>query len=124
MTMRAPLGRVRGLGSAKDGTGHHWYQRLTAAALVPLVLWFVIGLAAHAGAERGDVLAWMANPCVAIAFLLLVLVGFWHMKLGAQVVIEDYVVGERLKLASLALLNFACVAVGIACVYSILKISL
>ncbi len=124
MSLRSPLGRVRGLGSARDGTAHWWAQRVTAVALVPLTVWFVAALAANTGADHAAFAAWMGNPPVAIAMLLLVLAGFHHAQLGLQVVIEDYVHAEWLKIASILAVKFAAVALGIAAAFAILKLAL
>ena len=86
-SMQTPLGRVRGLGSAKEGVDHWWLQRLTAAAQVPLVLWFIISLASMAGASHDEVVAWLSHPVVTVLTVLLVFSLYYHAKLGLQVVI-------------------------------------
>jgi succinate dehydrogenase / fumarate reductase membrane anchor subunit len=121
--MRSPLGRAFGLGSAKEGVGHWWVQRVTAVALVPLMLWFVIVLVAHLGADRGAVLLWLRSPLPAIIFLLLLVAGFWHMMLGLQVVIEDYVEPEWAKIAALILNRLVSVALAIAGIFAVLRIA-
>jgi succinate dehydrogenase / fumarate reductase membrane anchor subunit len=121
MSFRNPLGRVRGLGSAKDGTEHWLRQRLTALALIPLVLLFVALMVALTGADRDAVIATLGRPVPACITLLLIFAGFWHLKLGGQVIIEDYVHDERLKFASVTLLTFACIAVGLAAALSVLR---
>ena len=87
--MRTPLGRVRGLGSAKEGTNHFWEQRLTAIALVPLGIWLALSIAQLSGAGWQEVVAWLSHPLSGIAMILFLGVGFFHFKLGLQVVIED-----------------------------------
>ncbi len=124
MSLRTPLGRVRGLGSAKEGTAHWWAQRLTALALIPLVLWFVVSLIVMTGAGHGAVAEWLRNPVSAVSMLLLILAGFHHAQLGLQVVIEDYVHAEWLKFASVTAVKFAAVALGIGAAFSVLKIAL
>ena len=124
MSLRTPLGRVRGLGSAKEGTAHWWAQRLTAIALVPLVLWFAASLIVLAGADHATVAAWLRDPVAAVLMLLLILAGFHHAQLGMQVVIEDYVHSEGLKLALVTAVRFAAVALGIGAAFSVLKIAL
>lgn len=123
MSMRTPLGKVRGLGSAKNGTGHWWAQRLTSVAMVPLVVWFIVSIAALAGADHATIVAWVANPFTTVLLALMVIAGFYHLKLGGQVIIEDYIHHEGLKVASLMALTFACSAVGLASIFAILKIS-
>lgn len=124
MGLRTPLGRVRGLGSAKDGTAHWWAQRLTAIALVPLMLWFAASIAASAGADHAVATAWLAQPLNAILVVLMVIAGFHHAQLGLQVVIEDYVHTEWVKVFCIMAAKLAAVALGVATVFSVLKISL
>jgi len=121
MDFRTPLGRVRGLGSAKDGTAHWIRQRVTALALIPLTLVFVALMVALTGAERATVIGTLGRPLPACLMLLLIFAGFWHLKLGGQVIIEDYVHDERLKLGAVILLSFACIAVGLAAALSVLR---
>lgn len=121
-SLRTPLGRVRGLGAAKDGVHQWWLQRLTAIALVPLVFWFAASIISLAGAGHKEVAAWLANPLAALLMLLLILAGFWHLKLGMQVVIEDYVHGKSVKITCLVLNTFACLLVGGASALAVLKL--
>jgi succinate dehydrogenase / fumarate reductase membrane anchor subunit len=121
--MRTPLGRALGLGSAKEGVGHWWSQRLTALALVPLSLWFVASIISLAGADFVAFTAWVASPLVSVLLILTILATFWHAMLGTQVVIEDYVHGEGAKLALLVLVRFACFALGLAAVFAVLRIA-
>jgi succinate dehydrogenase / fumarate reductase, membrane anchor subunit len=123
MNMKTPLKKVRGLGSAKSGTEHFWHQRLTAIANLPLLMFFVWFVIAHLGAERATVVSSVKNPLIAVALLLTLASVFWHMRLGLQVVIEDYVHSHSRKLAAL-LFNSAFVIVMFAlAAYSILKMS-
>jgi succinate dehydrogenase / fumarate reductase membrane anchor subunit len=121
--MRSPLGRVVGLGSAKEGVDHWWRQRLTAVALVPLVLWFVIALVAHVGVGRREAVAWLGSPIPAILMVLLIGAGFYHAALGLQVVVEDYVHREWSKLTLLIAMRFACVLLGVAGIFAILRMA-
>jgi len=120
--MRTPLGKVRGLGSAKEGTDHFWKQRLTAVANVPLILfliWMVISLV---GANHTEVVATLSNPLIALLLLGVILSVCWHMKLGMQVVIEDYIHSEGSKIALVILNNFFCISIGLASAFAVLKL--
>lgn len=121
--MKTPTKRVRGLGAAKEGVDHFWHQRLTAVALIPLVVWFLASLVAHAGASYEEMRGYLAQPLTAVLMILLLLAGFYHMKLGVQVVIEDYIRKDSTKVALLILNNFAAIAIGLACVYSVIRVS-
>jgi succinate dehydrogenase / fumarate reductase membrane anchor subunit len=120
--LRSPLARVRGLGSAKDGTGHWWAQRLTALALVPLTLWFVAAVIGHVGASYEEVRAWIGQPVTGGLFLLLIGATFYHAALGVQVVIEDYVHNEWAKLASLLAMKATLLLLGLAAALAVLSI--
>ena len=122
--LRTPLGRAVGLGSAKEGVAHWWAQRLTAVALVPLLIWLVAALVAHVGAGRAAALAWLASPLTAITLVLLLIAGCYHMALGVQVVIEDYVHGEGRKLATLILNRFIAFVVAVAGLFAVLRIAM
>lgn len=116
------LGRVRGLGSAKHGAHHWWNQRLTAAANLFLMLWFVIVVARLPGYDYATVRPWLGSAWVAVPMVLLVLSVFWHFRLGLQVVIEDYVHAET-RVAMMFALNFFVVVIASIAIFSILKIA-
>ena len=121
-SLKTPLARVRGLGSAKAGTDHFWHQRLSAIANVPLAIGFVILLALTIGKPHEQQVATLSNPLAAILVLLFVVVGAWHMRLGMQVIIEDYVPNEGRRIALLVLNTFFAAIVSVASVYAVLKI--
>lgn len=121
-SMRTPMGRVRGLGAAKDGTGHWWAQRLSALALIPLAVWFVGSVIAMAGADHAAMMAWIGSPVVAGFLILLIVATFYHAVLGVQVVIEDYVHHEGMKFAAIIALKGAAIVLGLAAVLAVLTI--
>jgi len=118
--MRSPLGRAVGLGSAKEGVEHWWLQRITAVALVPLTLWFVIAVIRLVGADLDSVRDWVGNPLPAILLVLLLIATFYHASLGLQVVIEDYVHTELSKLGLLIIVRLACFALAVAGIFAVL----
>ncbi len=121
--MRTPLGRARGLGSAKTGVDHWWAQRLTAIALVPLIVWFVVALVGHIGADHAAARAWIGQPVNAGLFVLLIAATFHHAQLGLQVVIEDYVHTEGVKLASVVLTKGLAIVLAVAGIFAVLSIA-
>jgi succinate dehydrogenase membrane anchor subunit len=119
---RTPLARVRGLGSAKDGVGHWWAQRLTAIALIPLVVWFAISLVMLSGADYAAARAWIGSPLVMMLLILTIGVGLHHGQIGLQVVIEDYVGNDGWKLALIVIVKFIAVLFGLGAIVAILRI--
>ena len=122
--LRSPLGRARGLGSARAGAAHWWAQRLTAVALVPLTLWFICAVIRLKGAGQGDVAAWLSTPIPLVLLLALIIATFHHLQLGLQVVIEDYVHDHACKLASVLAMKAACALLALACLVATLKLGL
>lgn len=122
--MRSPLKSVRGLGAAKDGVQHWWVQRVTAVAMIPLLLVMLVCVLKLATGDHAVVVAAFRHPIFAIIALLAILAVFWHLKLGLQVVIEDYVHSEGLKMASLLGVTFAVFVVGGIAALSVLKLFL
>ncbi len=121
--MRTPLGHVRGLGSARSGTGHFWLQRVTAVANVVLAIAFVAIVIALTGKSHAAAMALLSHPIVALLMLLFVVSGLIHMRLGMQTIIEDYVHGEAVKVLAVMGNTFFTVAVGAASIFAILKIA-
>ena len=121
--MSTGLGRVRGLGSAKQGAHHWWTQRLTAAGNLLLVSWFVLSLIRLPNLSHAVVVDWLSAPLVAIAMILLSANVFWHIRLGLQVVVEDYIRNEASKLGMIVLINFFAVGAGAIAIFSIAKIA-
>lgn len=122
--LRTPLGRVRGLGSARTGTHHWWMQRVTSLALLPLTIWFVVGAVGLAGASRTETLAWIAAPLHAVLLLALIGAAFHHMAAGLQVVVEDYVRPERRRMVLVLAIKGACTLMALAAALSVLRIAL
>jgi len=122
-SMRTPLSRVRGLGSAKSGTGHFWIQRVTAVANVILTVIFTGVVVSLVGKPYPAAIALLSHPLVAILMLLFIVSGAVHMRLGMQVLIEDYIHGEGAKIAAVMANTFFAIAVGASCVFAVLKLS-
>jgi succinate dehydrogenase / fumarate reductase, membrane anchor subunit len=120
--LRTHLSRARGLGSAKAGVHHFWAQRITALALIPLVAWFAVSLIMMSGADYTLVRAWIGSPVVMVLLMLTIVIGLHHGQLGMQVVIEDYVHNDGMKLALIVLMRFIAVLFGLAAVVAILRI--
>ncbi len=120
--MRTPLGRALGLGSAKEGVGHWWAQRMSALALVPLTVWFVASLVAMAGADYFAIRDWIGSPVVAGLLVLLIVATFYHTALGLQVIIEDYVHHPAVKFAGLLTVNAAAAVLALTGVLAVLTV--
>jgi succinate dehydrogenase / fumarate reductase, membrane anchor subunit len=122
MSLRSPLGRVLGLGSARDGTAHWWAQRVTAIALLPLTLWFVISLLSLPALDFETVRTWLGYPMSGFLAVLLVAVLTYHSYLGTTVIVEDYVHSSGMKVLSLMSLRFLYVLSGGAAIFAILRV--
>ena len=122
-SMRTPLGRVRSLGPSHSGTTDFWRQRITAVALVLLIVPVILVVMMLLGRNQAGAAQILGSPMVAIVMLLFIIASAWHMKIGMQVVIEDYVHNEMAKLAAIMANNFFSVAVALASIYAILKLS-
>lgn len=123
MSYRTPLARARGLGSAKDGTAHWVVQRITAVALVPLSLWFVVSILMLMHQDYVSVVNWMHAPWNAILLVLLVLTVYWHAYLGLQVVVEDYVHVAWVKVSAIVLLRLLAVVLTAIGIFVVLRIA-
>ena len=123
MNLRTPLGRVRGLGSARTGTEEFWLQRMTAIASVPLTIAGLFLVISLTGRSYPAVKQILGSPLVAVLMILFILANVIHMKIGIQVVVEDYVYNKNQKFTLLILNTFFAWAIGLACVFAILKIS-
>jgi succinate dehydrogenase / fumarate reductase membrane anchor subunit len=122
-SMRTPLARVRNLGASHSGTSDFWRQRLTAVAMVLLIVPVIVIVMMLRSSNQAGAAQILGSPLIAIIMLLFIIASCWHMKIGMQVVIEDYVHGEKVKLASIMANNFFCIAVALASIYAILKMS-
>jgi succinate dehydrogenase membrane anchor subunit len=122
-SMRTPLARVRNLGASHSGTSDFWRQRLTAVAMVLLMVPVIVIVMMLRSSNQAGAVQVLSSPLVAIIMLLFIIASCWHMKIGMQVVIEDYIHGEKVKLASIMANNFFCIAVALASIYAILKMS-
>jgi succinate dehydrogenase / fumarate reductase membrane anchor subunit len=122
MSLRSPLGKALGTGSAKEGVHHWWLQRLTSIALVPLTIWFVVSLLSLASFEHVTVITWMAHSWTALFLVLFILVATWHSQLGVRVVVEDYVHGGT-KTLTLVVITFIHAVVAAAGIFAVLKVA-
>ena len=122
MSLRSPLGKVLGAGSAKEGVHHWWLQRLTSIALVPLTIWFVVSLLSLPSFEHVTLVTWVAQSWTALLLILFILVATWHSQLGVRVVVEDYVHGGS-KTLTLVLITFIHAVVAAAGIFAVLKVA-
>jgi len=122
--MRSPLGRARGLGAARAGAAHWWMQRITSLALVPLTLWFLCAVVRLIGATRDDVVFWMAGPLPIVLLIALVIATFHHLQAGLQVVIEDYVGNDALRIGTILLIKALSLLLALACIVAVLRLGL
>jgi succinate dehydrogenase / fumarate reductase membrane anchor subunit len=117
------IGRVRGLGSARSGS-HHWLiQRMTALGNLILVLWFIVSLLLLPGHDHGAIIAWLASPIAAVPMILLIVSVFWHLRIGMQVMLEDYVHSEPLRILSIVLLNIYAIGGAALGIFSVARIA-
>ncbi|MEK9280489.1 MULTISPECIES: succinate dehydrogenase, hydrophobic membrane anchor protein [unclassified Bradyrhizobium] len=122
-SMRTPLGRVRNLGAAHSGTSDFWHQRITGVAMTLLMIPVLVVVMMLLGRNQAGAAQILGSLPIAVIMLLFIIASAWHMKIGMQVVIEDYVHNEKLKLVSIMLNNFFSIAVALASIYAILKLS-
>ena len=123
MNLQTPLGRARGLGSAKSGTKHWWAQRVTAIALIPLTIWFVVAMISATGNDYNNAQQFIGNPINAIHFILLIVATFHHAQLGLQVVIEDYVHNKPMEIGLLIITKGTVIVLGLSSVFAVLSIT-
>ena len=121
--LRTPLSEVKGLGSAKEGTDHFWSQRLTAVALVPLVLWLCFSVAALPGTDYVSVREWLSSPFTSVMMVLLIVVALYHSRLGLQSIIEDYVSTHGGRTVAIVGVTFAAAVLGVVGVFGVLRIA-
>lgn len=122
-TLRSPLGRVRGLGSAKGGTHHWWMQRVTSIALLPLTIWFALAAASLAGATHAEAVAWIGRPWNAVLLLATIGLTFHHIAAGMQVILEDYANEEWAKLGGILAVKAICALLALASALAVLRIA-
>ncbi len=122
--MRSPLGNALGMGTAREGTGHWWHQRLTALALIPLTFWLVYSLIVLAGLSRAEVLLWMQNPFNAVLLLLFLVSMFYHAYLGLEVIVQDYMHAKWLKVTALIIVQFTMIVLAALSILIVLRMAL
>ena len=124
MSLKEPLARVKETGASGEGSHHWWLQRISALALIPLSLWFLISVVGHIGDDYQTVINWISHPVVAVLMILYLGFMFFHAQLGLQVVIEDYCHNQSVKLCILVLIKAVLLVAGVASVFSVLRIAL
>ena len=124
MSLETPLAKVKGLGSAKQGTHHWWQQRLTAVALIPLSIWFISSLLMMTTMDHATVIQWIHSPLTTVLLILFIIALFYHAQLGMQVVVEDYIAIEWQKIACVVLIDFLAILAAMAAVIAVLRIFL
>lgn len=124
MSMNTPISKVRGLGSARSGTHHWWMQKIAAVALIPLTIWFVASIVQMTNADYFTVRAWLASPVSATLMLLYIVIGLYHLRLGLQAVVEDYIHTEGMKIFLQFSILFGCTVIAVGSIFSVLKIAL
>ncbi|WP_424134845.1 succinate dehydrogenase, hydrophobic membrane anchor protein [Roseomonas chloroacetimidivorans] len=122
--LQTPLGRVRGFGSAKNGTHHWWMQRVTSIVMLPLVIWFTFSIAAHAGEPYEVMAEWIGRPFNAVLLLVLITIGFYHTASGLQVVVEDYVRPDRAVMAVNLAVKSILTLLGLLAALSVLRLAI
>jgi len=120
---RSPLSVVKGHGSAKDGTHHFWMQRVTAVALIPLLLWFCFSIAMMPEATYATVVAWMKSPFNSVMLILALFASFYHLSLGLQVILEDYISNHNVRMASILGMKLFCFFFAALGIFSVIKIA-
>ena len=123
MEFRSQLGRVRGLGASHEGAHHFWVQRVSGIALVPLVIWFVLSASTVVSAGLVTVKAWVGTHYNPVLLILLILTMFHHAFLGLQVIIEDYIHAESIKLTSLIVTKFALYLIGACAIFAVIRLT-
>ena len=123
MNLQTPLRRARGLGSAKSGTKHWWAQRVTAVALIPLTIWFVIAMITATGNDYNNARQFIGNPINAVLFILLIVATFHHAQLGLQVVIEDYVHNKPMVIGLLIITKGTVIVLGVSAIFAVISIT-
>jgi len=121
--LQTPLSKVKGMGSAKDGTEHFWAQRLTALALIPLTIWFCFSIAALPEASYATVVSWLQSPFNSVMLALSLFAGFYHLQLGLQVILEDYISNKEIRLYSIIAVKLLSVFFAALGIFSIIKVS-